>query len=342
VTARARVERLLRAARVLADPTTELGRRARAELPQSTRLSPEGVELALTQCLEIAPSETELASLLGAVRPSARTLVLLPANVFVAAHRALALALAASETVLVRPSRREPRFVELLARAEPELFEIVSDLEPRTGDSFWAYGGEETLASVRARLPAGVELHAGGPGYGVAVVARESVTPAIAMALARDIVPFEQRGCLSPRVALVLGGPDDGRRFASLVAAALAELEQQVPLGALDDEERADAARFRDSAAYAGAAFRAGSGTVAFLAGGGRVPAPNGRNLAVVTVDQPQTWLAPVAAELTALGLSVSDDERRTLVAAFPGARSSPLGAMQRPALDGPADRRGA
>jgi hypothetical protein len=341
MTPRSRVERLLRAARVLADPTTELGRRAREVLPPSTRLSPEGVALALAECLEIEPKEAELSALFGAVRPSARTLVLLPANVFLAAHRALALALASSETVLVRPSRREPRFVELLARAEPGLFEIVSDLEPQPGDALWAYGGEETLASVREHLPEGVELHAQGPGYGVAVIGRESVTKETAVALARDIVPFDQRGCLSPRIALVLGSADDGHRFAALVASALADLERSVPLGALDAEERADAARFRDIAAYAGVSFQAGSGTVAVFPRGQRVLAPNGRNLVVVTVDHPQTWLADSGAELTALGLSVPDDERRRLVESFPGARESALGAMQRPPLDGPADRRG-
>lgn len=340
MTARDRVERLLRAARTLADPTTELGRRARAELPETTRLSPEGVELALAECLEIQPTEAELTALAGSVRPAPRTLVLLPANVFVAAHRAIALALAASETVLVRPSRREPLFAELLARAEPGLFELVRELEPRPGDSLWAYGGDETLASVRSRLPGGVELHAQGPGYGVAVVGRESVTEATALALARDLVPFDQRGCLSPRAALVTGSADDARRFAELVAAALAELERAVPLGALDAEERADAARFRDTAAYAGALFPAGSGAVATFSGSGRVLAPSGRNLAVFAVESAHDALTPVAAELTALGLVVPSGERERLSRAFPGARTSALGAMQRPPFDGPADRR--
>lgn len=341
MSARARVERLLRAARVLSDPSSELGRRARAELPSTTRLSPAGVELALAECLEIQPTEAELDALLASVRLAPRALVLLSANVFVAAHRALALALAASELVLVRPSRREPRFVELLAEAEPGLFEIVPELLPQPGDAYWAYGGDETLAAVGSRLPPGVELHAQGPGWGAAVIDGASVNEEAALALARDLVPFDQRGCLSPRLALVQGGVADARRFAELVAAALETLERAVPLGALDAEELADAARFRDTAAYAGAALPAGSGTVALLSGAARLLAPSGRNLAVVTVDHPQTLLEPVAAELTALGLAVPKEERQRLEAAFPGARTSALGAMQRPRLDGPADRRG-
>jgi hypothetical protein len=340
MTARARVERLLEAARTLRDPTSELGRRTRLELPGTTRLSHEGVELALSECLETGPSDAELDALLAAVRPARRALVLLSANVFVAAHRALALALAASETVLVRSSRREPRFAALLAEAAPGLFELVSELEARPGDAYWAYGGDETLASVRARLPPGVELHAQGPGYGVAVVAGDAVTEATAFALARDLVPFEQRGCLSPRAALVHGGAGEARRLAELVASALGAFERTVPRGVLDDEELADAARFHDTAAYAGTAFRAGASTVAFLPGGGRLLAPNGRNLAVVAVEDARSWLAPVAAEITALGLAVPDDQRDALLAALPNARPSAVGEMQRPRFDGPADRR--
>jgi acyl-CoA reductase-like NAD-dependent aldehyde dehydrogenase len=341
MTARARVERLLRAAGALSDPGDPLGKRARAELPATTRLSPEGVALALAECLETQPTEAELEALLASVRPARRTLVLLPANVFVAAHRALALALASSDTVLVRPSRREPLFVELLAHSAPGLFDVVTELAPEPGDALWAYGGEETLAGVRSRLPEGVELHAQGPGHGVAVVGRESIGEATALSLARDIVPFDQRGCLSPRVLLVTAGPEDARRFAALLAKALAGLELEVPLGTLDAEERADAARFRDTAIYAGSPFPAGAGTVVVLSGAGRLLAPSGRNLSVLAVDDPLAWLAPVAADITALGLALPEQERQRLAKALPRARTSSLGAMQRPRFDGPADRRG-
>jgi hypothetical protein len=340
MTARARVERLLRAARALSDPADPLGRAARAKLPATTRLSPEGVALALTECLEFAPNDVDLDALLRNARPAERTLVLLPANVFVAAHRAIALALASSETVLVRPSRREPHFVDLLARAEPGLFQIVSELTAEPGDAIWAYGGEETLSSVRSRLPANVELHAQGPGYGVAVVGRESIDAATALALSLDIVPFDQRGCLSPRVALVTGSEDDARRFAALVAATLATLETQVPLGSLDATERADSARFRDTVSFAGSAFPAGSGTVAFLPGSGRLLTPSGRNLVVLAVNDALAWLVPAAREITALGLALPEAERQRLAEALPQARASVLGAMQRPRFDGPADRR--
>jgi hypothetical protein len=114
-----------------------------------------------------------------------------------------------------------------------------------------------------------------------------------------------------------------------------------VPLGTLDAEERANAARFRDTATYVGTPFPAGSGTVALLSGSGRLTAPSGRNLSVVAVDDPLAWLAPMAGDVTALGLALPEQERLRLAKAFPRARTSPLGTMQRPRFDGPADRRG-
>ncbi len=44
----ARVRRVVAAGRRIADPADTLGREARARLPETSGLSPEGVELALT------------------------------------------------------------------------------------------------------------------------------------------------------------------------------------------------------------------------------------------------------------------------------------------------------
>ncbi len=339
--ARRRVERLVEAARLIATPGSGLGQRARRELPETTGLSAQGVELALTECLESEPTEQELDELVGAAAPARRAHVLLPANVFVAAHRAIALALAASPEVFVRPSRREPCFARLLAEGAPGLFQIVDNLKPEPGDTLHAYGTEQTLESVRRELVLGVHLEAHGPGHGVAVVEQERATLGAARAIARDIVPFDQRGCLSPRVALFVGTVDAARTFAQAVAGALAELEARVPLGRLDAEERAEIARFRDTFAYAGELFPAGSGWVAI--GPERAPrvAPDGRNLLILPSADPVRTLAGSAPEVTALGLAAGQKHEASLAATLPRARYSALGAMQRPRFDGPADRRG-
>ncbi|HMJ11995.1 MAG TPA: proline dehydrogenase, partial [Polyangiaceae bacterium] len=94
-----RVRRAVKAAACIADPAHPLGIRARAELPSATSLSPENVELCLRECLETSPSEAELMQLLKSTPLAPAAHVLLSANVFVGAHRAIAVALAASARV---------------------------------------------------------------------------------------------------------------------------------------------------------------------------------------------------------------------------------------------------
>src|SRR5690606_16289101 len=165
--ARARLERLLEAARGIRDPETPLGREARARLSVSTGLSAAGIELAISKCLETHPTEAELERLAASVESAPRAHVLLSANVFTAAHRAIALALAASEQVFVRPSRREPEMARLLLRGAPGLFTLVDPLEPEPGDALFAYGSDVTLNELRAALAPGVRLHGHGSGFGI-------------------------------------------------------------------------------------------------------------------------------------------------------------------------------
>jgi hypothetical protein len=335
-----RVKALVRAACVVADGESELGQRARDLLVQSTRLSQQGVELALAQCLETAPTPAEIAALVASVRSAPRVHVILPANVFVAAHRAIALALAAAPEVWVKPSRREPHFARLLAEAAPGLFELTSEIHPAPGDHVWAYGGDTSLAAIRGALPPGAELHAQGHGYGVAVIDAAHVTAETANALADDIVPFDQRGCLSPRAALVIGPPPAAERFAELAATALIEAASRVPLGHVDPQELADARAFRDARRYAGPVFSAGPGIVALSEPNRPALAPVGRHLVVTACPDPLPPLAPRAQDLTSIGIAGPPELEAALSTRFPTARITQLGTMQKPPFDGPADRR--
>ena len=338
--ARARVRGLVDGAKRIADASTEVSRRARAELVGTTGLSLEGVELALAECLETDVGERELAGFCANVEPARRAHVLLSANVFVAAHRAVALALAASARVFVRSSRREPVFARLLAEAAPGLFEIVSELAPEPGDAVFAYGADETLAAVRLKLPPGVAYHPHGAGIGVAFVDRAHATRETACALALDVSLFDQRGCLSPRVVIFSGSDAEARAFAELVAAELAALALRVPLGSLDPDEAADVTAFRDAVTYAGSAFAAGPGWVALGVREEFAVAPVGRNLLFVPSDDAVRLLAPRAPRIAALGFATSSALEEEVAQALPGARRSALGRMQRPPFDGPVDRR--
>jgi hypothetical protein len=344
-----RVQRLVAVARRIAQPSDPLGKRARARLEQSTGLSPEGVDLALTRCLETQPSELELRTLCQSVPSAARGHVLLSANVFVGAHRAIALALACAPQVEVRCSRREPEMAALLREGDPGLFRIVEELAPLPGDHVWAYGTDQTLAALRNHLVAGVTLHAHGPGIGVAVIQPDTESQAAgteqlraaASALALDVVPFDQRGCLSPRLAFVVGGPTTTRDLGVALAKELARLQSTVPRGALSADEAADLTWYRDTWRYAGELLPAGKGFVGVDVDAERILLPPvGRNVHMVQVRDLQRVLRELEPAIAAVGLN-GNGKLRELVAPFlPGARLSELGAMQRPRFDGPVDRR--
>jgi hypothetical protein len=340
---RARLEPLFESARSLANPSSDRGRHARERLASSSGLSVAGVDFALQRCLEIAPAEQEIAALIRGT-PSAQVAhVLLSANVFVAAHRAIAIALAASEQVRVRASRREPEMAELLLAGAPDAFQLVSELSPRAGDRLWAYGSDETLEEVAITLPPGVALHAHGSGFGVALLESgqaDSELAALLSALAEDIVLFDQRGCLSPRILLVQGEPELARELALQLARELERLELGIPRGRLTAAELSEIARYRDTAHFMGELFEAGCAWVSLSQQGGWLLPPTGRNLHVLSTSDPIATLMPYRPLLTSCAFAGEPGTREALRRALPGARVCRFGEMQRPPFDGPVDRR--
>lgn len=339
-----RVEALLDSAQPLADPSTALGQQARRLLPRSTGLSDEGVDYALRHCLEVSASKPELTALCQSVTSAPKVHVLLSANVFVAPLRALALAFASSERVAVRPSRREPHFVRLLQQACSLPLEVMDDLLPSPREHVWAYGRDETLAKIKGDLPSGVVFFAHGSGFGAAVIDLEHLQSTsdceqLAQRFALDIAAFDQQGCLSPRIGVLLGKHPE--QFARLLSKALARLEHDMPQGEMSDSERADSLWYKDTFAYAGALYTAGKGFVGLDSRPERVIVPPATRIVHLSPSQaPAELLAPLSAHLTTLGFYGTERLRAELQRAFPHARVSELGSMQRPPLDGPIDRR--
>src|SRR3954465_7334328 len=97
------VKKLLAAARSVVERRASIA----PAIVESTGLSPEGVELAMTKSLEVDATDGEIASLVERAGDASRVGVILSSNVFVAALRAIALARAAAPKVVVRPSRRD-------------------------------------------------------------------------------------------------------------------------------------------------------------------------------------------------------------------------------------------
>ena len=351
--ARERVERLLASARAVLAPGAPERSQLCARWVHSTGLSIEGIEWALEHCLELWPSAAELAALLAAAPQSDRAHVILPAQVFVAPLRALALALAAAPRVFVRPSRRDPTLIAALAAQACGLFECVERLSVQPGDHVWAYGADLTLAALRRQLPAGTFLHAHGTGFGVAVVDLATLPlgslAACAAAIVRDTLCFDQRGCASPRLVLALGGEAAADPLAAALADALAAAARRVPRGVLSAEERAEESWYRQCVACFAPLIDTGHGSVSVrraelaLGGAGDLAAlllpPAGRHLQIVPIERLEPALSGLAPWLTSVGCSEPALEARAR-AVLPRARVAALGQMQTPAFDGPVDRR--
>lgn len=347
--ARERVEAVLRAAARVSAVDDALGVKARARLPDATGLSPEGVALALDLSVERSASPTELTSLLAWAGAAPRVHVVLSAGVFVAAVRALALAVAAAADVVVRPSRRDPLFAELLVEALARdaggaRVALASELTPGAGEHVHAYGRDETLDAIARRLGPEVVVRGHGTGLGLAAVGATDALDEAADALALDVALFDQRGCLSPRAAIVEGDAARVEAFAAALDAALARREALVPRGRLHESEREAMPAFRATAHLAGSLREGASWSVGAIADArALVLPPPGRNVAVLgAVDAARATrlVAPLAGLVTSVGGSAGSAFVTALTRAAPHARPARLGEMQRPALDGPVDRR--
>jgi hypothetical protein len=336
------VERAVALAARLADRDDPLGKEARRDLALTSGLSREGVELALTEHLEVAISGDDLASLLAAVDTAPRCQVILAANVGTAALRAIALALAASSEVTIRPSRRDPGLAPILAR---ELGIAVAEvITAAPGDALHVYGTDATIAEVRAAAAPGVIVTGHGTGLGIAIVSAGVDLREAARALAADVIPFDQRGCLSPRVAVVEGDADRAAAFAAALDAALRDLGARVPRGDVDEATRAAIALYGAAIDAVGERFAGPQHVV------GLDPAPRALQLPpaarVVHVVPARAidsarLLGPWAGFVTTVGSSGPGALLDAALALAPEARPAALGKMQRPPLDGPVDRRG-
>jgi hypothetical protein len=344
-----RVERILavrRAAQALADPHGEHSARARAELVQETGLSPQGVALALEQCLEHQVSRATLSGLVKVQPLLSRSHVLLSANVFTAAFRAVVLGLCQSPQTQVRASRRSSAFPRLLWELSGGAFDLVDALVPQSGESLWAYGTAETLSSLRTQLPSGVQFHAHGPGMGVAVFRQpvhydDPELPTHIAGLVSDVIAFDQRGCLSPRLVLVEGTRSYAEQVCDLLVRTLDEAERAVPRGQLDPQETADALRYEATVTYLGSSAPAGMGMVFLDPVPQRVLTPPvGRYLHVSVCSDAASTLVTLGPELTGVGIYNGQDLPGRLQERIGPRRYVALGQMQRPAFDGPVDLR--
>ena len=347
----ARIDALLAVGARVAAAGDPLRACATSELVETSGLSREGVALALDRHLETSARPEELARLVASAPRGPRAWIVPASTVCTAALRAIAIAIAGSPHVSVRPSRRDPGLAPLLARelARSEAFAnaggtiaLVSELAPAPGDVVHAYGSDATLRAIAASLPDEARLEGHGTGFGLALVTAGADPSVAANAIVEDVIVFDQAGCLSPRLVLVEGDAVRGHAIARALRDALDSAGVRVPRGRID---RAALARFEATFAAVGEVESSPHGAVAL----DPEPAiftlpPAARALLVAPFADGETlasYLAGVSRFVTTIG---ADDHAspfaRVLAAHVPGARLAALGAMQRPPLDGPVDRR--
>ncbi len=348
---RARVERVVAAGRRAADPADAFGREVRAALLATSGLSPEGVELALTEHLETHPAPEHLDALLAAAGTAPRCHVVLAANVCTAALRALAVAVATAPIVFVRPSRRDPGLAAILARAlgaDPAfavaggVVACVDTMAPAPGAELHVHGSDATVRELTASAAPGVVVRGHSSGFGVAVIGPGDADDEAAAAVARDVVPFDQRGCLSPRLVLVEGDSARAAAFARALHVALADLSARVPRGPLDAASHAETALYRATVHALGDLWEGRDHLVGTDPSPRAIVVPPAARVVHVVPGAPprSTSSAPLARYLTSIGGAGAGPVDGALHALAPRARRATLGEMQRPPRDGPVDLR--
>jgi hypothetical protein len=151
---------------------------------------------------------------------------------------------------LGKVARAEPLvagwFAQTLAEVEPRLADCVAVAWWPGGeavteaqvfglaDHVLAYGGDETLADLRTRVPVGTPLQLHGHKLSLGVVSAQALGVRQAQITARlaalDVVRYEQMGCYSPQAFYVeRGGQVTPREWCDLLAAELAVLQHKYP-----------------------------------------------------------------------------------------------------------------
>lgn len=358
----ARASAIAKAARQLLDEQSALGAELREALLLSTRLSLPVIEYGLHTTLKLFEPETLLA--LYATRSGERlpraVVTVLAGNVFSAAARPLLFPLLCGTPVLAKAASADdvlPRYLKCaLHEADPRLGDACAVTTFSRGERHLEralledaelvaiYGSDETIADLRPRLSAKTSIVARGHGLGAMFISRGCLTGqpaarALAARAAIDVAAYDQRGCLSPHVAIVeAGGNVDARQFAGLLAEALDAASNELPRGTVEAPDAAAELQWRGVSAALGELRRGASWAVSFEGQAPLRASPGYRNLAVyecTDLEGLRARLAPLGKHLKALGVAGAS-ARRELTSLAPYV--CPLGNMQTPPLDCPLD----
>ena len=181
-------------------------------------------------------------------------------------------ALLVRSPVLVKPGAGDAafttRFARELHRADPRLAAAVAVHYWPGGAPAWQtwerellnqadqvviYGGNDTIESIRARAPASTRLIEHPHRIGVAIVDPGAARRTAAQA-ARAVSLFDQKGCVSTHLILLLGDQAEARLWCGRLAEHLARIGTTLPAGPLSPGELSSLHQLRGRLAMRGAA----------------------------------------------------------------------------------------
>jgi len=170
---------------------------------------------------------------------------------------------------LIKPGRGDLLLPTLFARAlaaiDPPLADALAvvywpggsveheDAALAHADVATVYGADETVRTLRARVPATTRLVAYHHRVSVGLVGREALAGERIEATARDVAAavsaYDQRGCVSPQIVLVEeGGAMSPADFAEALARALAAAGERLPAGRFDARQASTLQQARSTA----------------------------------------------------------------------------------------------
>jgi hypothetical protein len=302
-----------------------------------------------------------------ALDPIAMLAVVLAGNVFTASVREIAIPLLFGVPVLVKASSSETMFPAMLRDA---LHAVDSRLGAAMGlvafpggdvqceaafaglvEAVSVYGTDETIAAMSTRL-GDTALLAHGHGVSVAYCGSDGLGDAwigdTIAAVSLDICAYDQRGCLSPQVVYVQATPSQsvaafGKRLAD---EGLNPMSRMLPRGPLPASIGAAQAQWRGVAEVEGTLVRGDAHAIAIRSAQPIRWSPGYRNVSLAAVGGPEEALRELEllgsslkcvgadpASLTEIQTGLSRSDRLT-------AYACPIGTMQTPPLDAPADGR--
>ena len=251
------------------------------------------------------------------------------------------------------------RFVQALAEIDRDLAECMAlthwaggsrDLEEvafSEAEAVIAYGSDEAISDVSCRVPPRVRYLSYPNRIGAALIARSALSAAqvgsLAERAARDVIIFDQQGCVSPHTIYVeKGGEVDAAELARRLATALDRLAAEVPRGAMTHGESIQVHQLRAEAEMRGATVLASARgtewTVILEEGSGFQASPLNRVIylrSIEDLDAAVSALADVGRHLQTVAVAgdASSIERTAAALGACGAtRIVPLGEASWPA----------